>query len=77
MKIPLEMIIQLPGVLTCRDFKLKQRHTFLEKLQKNQYNPKLPNYISILSLVSGSDADFCTQIAKSSTQAYNTFLKSL
>lgn len=77
MKIPLDVLVKLPEVLSCREFRIKERHLFLEKLDKAQYNPKLPNYISVLSIISGNDAEFCSEVAKSSVQAYNTFLKSL
>lgn len=77
MNMPLERIAEFPEVLTCREFKIKQRYMFLEKLGRIQFNPKKPNYVSLLALVSGSDAEFCDQVAKSSVQAYNTFLKSL
>lgn len=77
MKIPLEIIAKLPEVLTCREFRIKERHMFLEKLGKAQYNPKLPNYISLLAIISGNDAEFSCEVAKSSVQAYNMFLKSL
>ncbi|KAF2899919.1 hypothetical protein ILUMI_06258 [Ignelater luminosus] len=77
MNMPLERIAEFPEVLTCREFKIKQRYTFLEKLGRIQFNPRKPNYVSLLSLVSGSDAEFCDKVAKSSVQAYNTFLKTL
>lgn len=77
MKIPIETIVQSPKILTCREFRLKQRHQFLELLGKTQFDPKKPNYISLLALVSGNDSQFSTEIAGSSIQAYNTFLKTI
>lgn len=77
MKIPLEIIAKFPEVLTCRAHRLKQRHLFLEELNKIQFNPKLPNYIGITSIITGTDAEFCEDVAKCSVQTYNTFLKSL
>ncbi|KRT78288.1 hypothetical protein AMK59_7401 [Oryctes borbonicus] len=77
MNIPQQMITEWPEVLTCREFRIKQRHLFLEALGKVQYDPKLPNYISLLSLVSGKDSEFAVDIAKSSLQAFNAFLKTL
>ncbi|KAI4465601.1 cgi-12 protein-related [Holotrichia oblita] len=77
MDIPLEMIVTWPEILTCREFRLKHRHLFLKTLGRAQYNPKLPNYVSLLTLVSGEDSNFAVDIAKSSLQAYNAFLKTL
>lgn len=77
MKIPLEMIAKVPEVLSCRKNRLQPRHMFLERLGRAQYNPKEPNYVGLVSLISGTDADFVTEVAKSSVQIYNAFLKSL
>lgn len=77
MKISPQLIVQWPEVLTCREFRIKQRHLFLKILGRAQYDPKLPNYISLLTLVGGTDADFAVDIAKSSLQAFNAFLKTL
>ncbi|RZC36136.1 mTERF domain-containing protein 1, mitochondrial [Asbolus verrucosus] len=77
MNIPLETIVQMPQVLTCREFRIKQRHMFLEKLNKIQFDPKKPNYISLTTLVSGNDSHFASEIAGSTIQAFNAFLKSI
>lgn len=77
MNIPLERIVEVPQVLTCRYFKVEQRDLFLKKLGRAQYNPKEPNYVSLVALVSGLDSDFAVNIAKSSVQTFNMFLKSL
>ncbi|KAL3280976.1 hypothetical protein HHI36_004201 [Cryptolaemus montrouzieri] len=77
MQIPLEDIVKLPGSLSCREHRLKERYLFLKKLNRVQFDSKKPNYVSLLSIVSGSDSHFATEIAKSSIQAYNEFLKTL
>ncbi|VEN45867.1 unnamed protein product [Callosobruchus maculatus] len=77
MKIPIETIVEIPEILTCRQSRLKQRHLFLEKLGRAQYNPKKPNYVALASLVADSDSNFATELAKSSITVYNEFLKSL
>lgn len=77
MNIPHDRIVQESTVLHCREIRLKQRHLFLTKLGRAQYDPKKPNYISLKSLVTGTDAFFCTDVAKSSVKAFNIFLKSL
>lgn len=71
------MVVQFPEVLLTRDFKLKQRHCFLKLLSRDQYDSTKPNYVSPKALVSGTDAEFCTNIAKASVQAFNDFLKTL
>lgn len=77
MEIPLEMIVEFPEVLTCRDFRIKQRYLFLKSLNKLQFDPKKPLYISLLDIISGSDAHFSAVVAKSSVQTFNAFLKTL
>lgn len=77
MEIPLEMIVEVPQVLTYRTFRIKQRHLFLKSLGRIQFDPKKPMYISLIDIMSGSDAHFSTEIAKSSIQAFNAFLKTL
>lgn len=77
MNIPLGRIAQECGILDTRLIKIRPRHEFLVTIEKAQYNSKKPNYVSLISLVSGTDAEFCENIAKTSIQAYNTFLKSL
>lgn len=67
----------MPKVLTSRKFRIQQRHLFLEKLGRAQYDPKKEHYVSLEKLVAGTDSEFCANVAKSSVQAYNTFLKSL
>lgn len=70
-------ITKFPQVLLTRDFKLTQRHGFLKLLGRDQYDPLKPNYVSPQALVSGSDADFCINLAKSSVQAFNDYLKTV
>lgn len=77
MSIEPKQIIQDPGILLCRFNRLRQRHRFLQKLGRDQFNPLKPNYVSLNSLVHASDSEFSTDIAKSSIQIFNMFLKSI
>lgn len=77
MGIPLESIAKVPEVLTCRFFRIRQRHEFLVALGRAQYDAKAPNYVSLEMLFSGDDSQFAVSVAKSSVQAYNAFLKTL
>lgn len=72
-----QQIVQFPHVLLTRDFRMRQRHGFLKLLGRDQYDPSKPNYVSPLALVSGTDAEFCLTLAKSSVQAFNDFLKTM
>ncbi|XP_063844168.1 transcription termination factor 3, mitochondrial-like [Scylla paramamosain] len=72
-----QQIVQFPHVLLTRDFRIRQRHGFLKLLGRDQYDPSKPNYVSPLALVSGTDAEFCLTLAKSSVQAFNDFLKTM
>lgn len=76
-KMEHESILQFPSVLTCRDFRIKQRHEFLVHLKRAQYDAKLPNYISPLQLIRESDAHFAVSVAKSSVQEFNDFCKTM
>lgn len=77
MNIPHSRLVQECTVLNCREIRLKQRHLFLTKLGRAQYDPNKPNYVSLKTLVTGTDSYFCTEVAKSSVKAFNIFLKSL
>lgn len=77
MKISHEQMLKMPKILFARKIRLEQRHLFLVKLGRAQYDSKKENYVSLDNLDSGSDSDFCANVAKASIQAYNTFLKSL
>ncbi|KAL1457489.1 hypothetical protein WDU94_007715 [Cyamophila willieti] len=76
MLIPRSAIIEYPNVLTSRLFRLQNRHSFLVKLGRNQYDPTKENYVSLKSLVAGDDAEFCADVARTTVETYNLFLKS-
>lgn len=77
MNIPHNRIVQESEILAYRENRLKQRHLYLLKLGRAQYDPKQPNYVSLKSLVSATDSVFCTDVAKSPVKSFNLFLKSL
>uniref|UniRef100_A0A1B6DHA9 Transcription termination factor 3, mitochondrial n=1 Tax=Clastoptera arizonana TaxID=38151 RepID=A0A1B6DHA9_9HEMI len=77
MKISHERLLSQPGILFFRDYIIKQRHLFLVSLGKAQYDPKLPGYVSLEILVKGSDTEFCHNVAKTSINTFNVFLKTL
>ncbi|XP_055598205.1 transcription termination factor 3, mitochondrial [Uranotaenia lowii] len=77
MQISHEDILSFPEILLSRDYRLKQRHGFLTFLGKAQYNPRKELYISLKTLVEGSDEEFVLDVAKSSMECYNNYLKTL
>lgn len=77
MEIPLSVIEEQPSGLVCRAHKLKERHLFLKKLGKAQYDPKKPGYVSIDLISKGNDVTFCQNTAKTSIETFNLFLKTL
>ncbi|XP_076329993.1 mitochondrial transcription termination factor 3, partial [Tachypleus tridentatus] len=77
MNIPHKQILRYPGVLLKREFLVRQRHLFLEKLGRAQYNPNEPQYVPLKALVAGTDAEFCNKYAKTSLHIFNEFLKTL
>jgi len=48
---------------------------FLMEMKRAQYDPNKPMYVSAKDLISGTDVEFCRNIAKTSIQIYNEFLK--
>lgn len=75
MQLQRDFIAQIPQVLLCRKTRLEQRHLFLVEMKKAQYDPSKPLYVSPKALVSGTDVDFCRDIAQTSVEIYNAFLK--
>jgi mTERF domain-containing protein len=77
MKVPHNIIAWQPKILLCRINRLKQRHMFLESRGAAQYDPNLPNYVSLDALIEGTDGEFAVNVAKSSLHAFSDFLKTL
>lgn len=75
MQLSRDIIVQMPHILLCRKTRLQQRHSFLVELKRTQYDPSKPMYVSPIALISGTDVDFCRDIAKTSVEVYNAFLK--
>ncbi|KAL2736945.1 hypothetical protein V1478_002324 [Vespula squamosa] len=77
MKLSHQFIVSQAYVLLCRKRRLEQRHMFLVKLGRAQYDPTKPLYVSLKSLIGGTDNDFCQNVAKTSTDTYDLYLKSI
>ncbi|XP_033103489.1 transcription termination factor 3, mitochondrial-like [Anneissia japonica] len=77
MGIPHSMLVHFPEVLRTRLFIIKERDMYLRKIGLAQYDPSKPHYISLKKLVEGPDKIFCQQIAKTSVEDFNNFLKTM
>ncbi|XP_078608678.1 transcription termination factor 3, mitochondrial-like [Branchiostoma floridae x Branchiostoma japonicum] len=77
MGIPHHIIVCSPQVFNSRRRQLSERHQFLQKLGRAQYDPALPGYIPLDKLYKLPDTVFCTQLAKVTIQEYQDFLKTL
>ncbi|KAL0119748.1 hypothetical protein PUN28_007885 [Cardiocondyla obscurior] len=75
MQLQHNFIVQNSQILLCRKTRLQTRHSFLVELKKAQYDPSKPMYVSPRALISGTDVDFCRDVAKTSIEIYNAFLK--
>ena len=54
-----------------------ERHQFLTSLGRAQYDPGKPQYVSPAALTEGSDLEFAENVARSTIQLFNAFLKTL
>lgn len=72
-----ERIVQTPEVLYCRRHRLLERHDYLHRLGKAQYDPKRPLYVSMKQLIAGTDAEFALNVAGTSVGAYEAYLRQL
>ncbi|XP_051878880.1 transcription termination factor 3, mitochondrial [Pristis pectinata] len=77
MGIPHHLITTFPQVFNAKFLRVKDRHLFLEYLGRAQYDPSLPNYISLDKLVATPDDVFCVTLAKATLQDFETFQKTL
>lgn len=75
MQLQHDLLVKMPQILLCRKSRLQQRHLFLVELKRAQYDPSKSMYVSPRALVSGTDIEFCLNIAKTSVDVYNAFLK--
>lgn len=77
MKISHDKILQAPEILSTRKHRLRERHEFLKFLGKDQYDETQPGYVSFIALIGSSDKDFVLDVAKSTFETYDNFLKTL
>ncbi|XP_038052068.1 transcription termination factor 3, mitochondrial-like [Patiria miniata] len=77
MGIPHKQILKNPTVFNGRVFRMQERHQFLRFHGRAQYDPTQPGYVALERLAKLPDDVFCQEIAKSSKEEYDNFLKTL
>lgn len=77
MGIEKNQLVLTPHILEQRIFRIKERHGFLKKIGRAQYNPKLPLYISLDELCKRTDDQFAIEVAKQTYEAYDSYLRTL
>ncbi|XP_068621683.1 transcription termination factor 3, mitochondrial [Battus philenor] len=77
MQIAHKQILQYPNILLCRNFIIKQRHEFLDKLGRSQYDPRKDNFVPLSAFIEETDVNFCQKYAKCHIDDFNTFLKTM
>ncbi|KAH3768731.1 transcription termination factor 3, mitochondrial-like isoform X2 [Dreissena polymorpha] len=75
MDIPHAHIAKFPQILTTSVHNVSWRHRFLLYVGAAQYDPLLPNYVSLTRLIEGDDETWCKDVAKSSLETYDKFLR--
>lgn len=75
MNIDKKRIVGYPLVLRVPLTYLRCRHECLLSRERAQYNPEMPDYISLRRLVHPSDAYFSEQVCGISLDDYDSFLK--
>ena len=77
MKIPHELIAKQPEVLDWKMRYIEERHLYLKKLGRDQYDPKLPLYVPLSAFYILEDNEFCEKYAKTSVKDFNLFMKTI
>ena len=72
---PHETLVKFPTTLLTNHTANRPRLLFLKKLNRDQFDPTLPNYVSPKSMVLTTDQEFCKDVAKISLGVFNDFLK--
>ncbi|XP_071142721.1 transcription termination factor 3, mitochondrial-like [Mytilus edulis] len=70
-------VLMWPQIFQTITDRLKRRHQFLASLGRDQYDPKKENFVSLHDLVSGTDKFFSENVAKSTIELHDNFIKTL
>lgn len=77
MDISHEQIVKSSEILQCREHRVKQRHEYLKLIGKAQYDPTKDLYVSLKRLIVGTDAEFAMDVANTSLDKFESFLRQL
>jgi len=77
MKLNEQQIVSYPPILQAPLLLIKTRYAFLKHLERLQFDPTLPNYISVKRLIEPIETKFVEKYAKSNLIEYKNFLKSI
>jgi len=75
MEISNEQIVQSPEVLAGHLHDIRNRHRFLVKQGRDQFDPKLPNYVPLNSFTDTAEAAWLEEYAKCSMEDFDKFLR--
>ncbi|CAG2209556.1 MTERFD [Mytilus edulis] len=70
-------VLMWPQIFQTITDRLKRRHQFLASLGRDQYDPKKENFVSLHDLVSGTDKFFSENVAKTTIELHDNFIKTL
>jgi mTERF domain-containing protein len=76
-KLTHEQIATYPPILNCPLIRLKSRFAYLKHLNRLQFDPTQPNFVSVKAFDEPNDEVFCTNTAKTSLDDFNKFLKTV
>ncbi|XP_049607055.1 transcription termination factor 3, mitochondrial isoform X1 [Syngnathus scovelli] len=77
MKVPHHLIAKFPQVFNNKLLRIKERHLFLQYLERAHYDPDQSSYVSLERLTSSPDATFCTEVALATLEDFYVFQKTL
>lgn len=77
MKFSHDKILQNPQILNSRLSRIRSRHRFIKLLGRDQFDEKLPRYVSPIEFFGSSDEDFVINTCESTMEIYDNFLKTL
>ena len=77
MKLKPEEIALYPPILQAPLVLLKSRYAYLKHLNRVQFDPTQPNFISLSNLALHDEQAFCEKFAKATIEEYKKFLKTI
>lgn len=77
MKLSHDQIVKSSHILHYREYKVKQRHEYLQLIGRAQYDPTKDLYVSPMQLVVGTDEEFAKNVANTSYEKFQSFLRQL